>query len=197
MEQSRSSPKPVARRRRPPLSCTVCRRRKLKCDRELPCGQCTKSKTPDQCIYVGPQAGSLSSVRRAESRDTTANDRTRASTDCGSPVYNGVYVFDSKHQRFPTRVTKPKSHSDEVQELRTQVLTLENALAKASSIQTPDTLGTVPSIVSELGPRTAGDEHYISEDIRSLPCAFFRGKKSNTRFCGRSHSFLALSFVSC
>ncbi|KAJ8147684.1 hypothetical protein LV155_008384 [Aspergillus fumigatus] len=169
------------------------------------CGYCKYSRGDDYLSeigldeskiwpYFGPQAGSLSSVRRAESRDTTANDRTRASTDCGSPVYNGVYVFDSKHQRFPTRVTKPKSHSDEVQELRTQVLTLENALAKASSIQTPDTLGAVPSIVSELGPRTAGDEHYISEDIRSLPCAFFRGKKSNTRFCGRSHSFLALSF---
>ncbi|KAF4212515.1 hypothetical protein CNMCM8980_000899 [Aspergillus fumigatiaffinis] len=194
MEHSRSSPKSTARRRRPPLSCTVCRRRKLKCDRAFPCSQCIKSKTPDQCIYVGPQVGSLSSVRRAEDRDTTVNDRARASADRGSPVYSGVYVFDSKHQPFPTRVTKPKSRSDEMQELRNRVLTLENALAKASSIQTPETLGTVPSIVSESGPRTMGDERYLSEDIRSLPWASFRGKKSTTRYCGRSHSVLALSF---
>lgn len=197
MEQSRSSPKSAARRRRPPLSCTVCRRRKLKCDRALPCSQCIKSKTPDQCIYVGTHAGSLSRVRRAEDRDTTVNDRARASADRGSPVYSGVYVFDSKHQPFPTRATKPKSRSDEMQELRKRVLTLENALAKASSIQTPETLGTVPSIVLESGHRTTGDERYLSEDIRSLPWASFRGKKSNTRYCGRSHSVLALSFVSC
>ncbi|GFF91295.1 brefeldin A resistance protein [Aspergillus udagawae] len=194
IEHSRSSPKSAARRRRPPLSCTVCRRRKLKCDRALPCSQCIKSKTADQCIYVGPQAGSLSSFRRAEDRDTTVNDRARASTDRdhrGSPVYSGVYVFDSKHRPFPTRVAKPKSRSDEMQELRNRVLTLENALVKASSIQTPETLA---SIVSESGPRTTGDERYLSEDIRSLPWAFFRGKKTNTRYCGRSHSMLALSF---
>ncbi|GIK06779.1 hypothetical protein Aspvir_002431 [Aspergillus viridinutans] len=197
MEHSRSSPKSAARRRRPPLACTVCRRRKLKCDRALPCSQCIKSKTPDQCIYVGPQAGALSSVRRAEDQDTTVNDRARTTTDRAhrsSPVHSGVYVFDSKHRPFPTRVTKPKSRSDELQELRNRVLTLENALVKASSIQTPETLGTVSSIVSESGPRTTGDECYLSEDIRSLPWASFRGKKSNTRYCGRSHSILALSF---
>ncbi|GIJ90826.1 hypothetical protein Asppvi_009789 [Aspergillus pseudoviridinutans] len=197
MVHSRSSPKSAARRRRPPLSCTVCRRRKLKCDRALPCSQCIKSKTPDQCIYVGPQAGSLSSARRVEDQDTLVNDRARASTDRdhrGSPVYSGVYVFDSKHRPFPTRVTKPKSRSDEMQELRNRVLTLENALVKASSIQTPETLGTVSSIVSESGPRITGDERYLSEDIRSLPWASFRGKKTNTRYCGRSHSMLALSF---
>jgi hypothetical protein len=196
MEHSRSSPKSAARRRRPALSCTVCRRRKLKCDRALPCRQCIKSKTPDQCLYVGPQAGSLSSAPRAEDQDTTVNGRARASTDRGSPVYSGVYVFDSKHQRFPTRVMKPKSRSDEMQELRNRVLTLENALAKASSIQTPETLGAEPSIVSESGLRTTGDERYLSEDIKSLPWASFHGKKSDTRYCGRSHSMLALSFVS-
>ncbi|KAF7158494.1 hypothetical protein CNMCM6106_005088 [Aspergillus hiratsukae] len=139
-------------------------------------------------------AGSLSSVRRAEDQDTAVNDRARASTDRGSPVYSGVYVFDSKHQRFPTRVTKPKSRSDEMQELRNRILTLENALAKASSIRTPETLGAEPSIVLESGPPTTGDERYLSEDIKSLPWASFRGKKTDTRYCGRSHSMLALSF---
>ncbi|RHZ52917.1 putative C6 transcription factor [Aspergillus thermomutatus] len=145
-------------------------------------------------IMHRPQAGSLSSVRRAGDQDTTVSDRARASTDRGSPVYSGVYVFDSKHQPFPTRVAKPKNRSDEMQELRNRVLTLENALAKASSIQTPETLGAEPSIVSESGPRTMGDEHYLSEDIRSLPWASFRGKKTNTTYCGRSHSASSLSF---
>lgn len=33
------------RRRRPALSCLECRRRKVKCDRKDPCGQCTSTKT--------------------------------------------------------------------------------------------------------------------------------------------------------
>lgn len=43
---------PVRRRRpRPPLSCTECRRRKLRCDRCLPCRQCKKGLRADQCVY--------------------------------------------------------------------------------------------------------------------------------------------------
>ncbi|OHE99122.1 hypothetical protein CORC01_05615 [Colletotrichum orchidophilum] len=37
------------RRRRPALSCLECRRRKIKCDREEPCGHCTTSKL--SCTY--------------------------------------------------------------------------------------------------------------------------------------------------
>lgn len=37
------------RRRRPALSCLECRRRKIKCDRDEPCGHCTTSKL--RCTY--------------------------------------------------------------------------------------------------------------------------------------------------
>ncbi|KAM3066363.1 hypothetical protein ACMFMG_003128 [Clarireedia jacksonii] len=49
-----NSPPPSSqprKRRRPALSCVQCRRRKIKCDRNMPCGQCTSSKT-SACLYA-------------------------------------------------------------------------------------------------------------------------------------------------
>ncbi|KAF2646535.1 hypothetical protein P280DRAFT_544881 [Massarina eburnea CBS 473.64] len=38
------------RRRRPAVSCVLCRRRKIRCNRETPCSNCVRSKT-DTCVY--------------------------------------------------------------------------------------------------------------------------------------------------
>lgn len=46
---SESNPR---KRRRPALSCEQCRRRKVRCDREMPCGPCSKSHLPLACEYV-------------------------------------------------------------------------------------------------------------------------------------------------
>ncbi|KAM3515918.1 hypothetical protein MY11210_000458 [Beauveria gryllotalpidicola] len=40
------------KRRRPPLSCEQCRRRKIKCDRSLPCNHCSKSGGAVSCTYA-------------------------------------------------------------------------------------------------------------------------------------------------
>ncbi|CAG9981856.1 unnamed protein product [Clonostachys byssicola] len=43
---------PEKRRRRPPVSCTLCRKRKIRCNRELPCNNCVRSKAPGlTCTY--------------------------------------------------------------------------------------------------------------------------------------------------
>lgn len=39
------------RRRRKALNCEFCRQRKLKCDRQVPCGNCSKRNLVDQCVY--------------------------------------------------------------------------------------------------------------------------------------------------
>lgn len=56
------------RRRRPQLSCVLCRRRKVKCNRELPCDQCYKLSKGRSCVYNDiipsaetPDHGALSS----------------------------------------------------------------------------------------------------------------------------------------
>jgi Fungal Zn(2)-Cys(6) binuclear cluster domain len=45
---------PPRKRRRPALACFECRRKKIKCDRNNPCRQCTQNKSA-KCVY-GPDA---------------------------------------------------------------------------------------------------------------------------------------------
>lgn len=42
---------PMRKKRRPALSCQECRRRKIRCDRRTPCGQCSNAKV-SSCSYV-------------------------------------------------------------------------------------------------------------------------------------------------
>lgn len=42
---------PIKKRRRPALACEQCRRRKIRCDRNVPCNHCAKSNS-STCSYV-------------------------------------------------------------------------------------------------------------------------------------------------
>lgn len=42
----------VRRRRRPPLACIACRRRKVRCDRKMPCQNCVRARRVTSCAYV-------------------------------------------------------------------------------------------------------------------------------------------------
>jgi Fungal specific transcription factor domain/Fungal Zn(2)-Cys(6) binuclear cluster domain len=44
----------VRKRNRVPLSCAPCRHRKLKCNRQLPCDNCTKRGDSTSCAYAAP-----------------------------------------------------------------------------------------------------------------------------------------------
>lgn len=58
------STRPIHRRRRPAHSCIECRRRKVRCDRNKPCGQCVAHKAPS-CEYTNnrrPVSGRAVSV---------------------------------------------------------------------------------------------------------------------------------------
>jgi hypothetical protein len=57
---------PAKRRRRPALSCVECRVRKVKCDREKPCGACTRIKSV-ACTYRPIRPGIRSQSTEATS----------------------------------------------------------------------------------------------------------------------------------
>ena len=174
------------RRRRPALSCTICRRRKLKCDRSLPCGQCIKSKTPDLCVFSAPH--SAQSIAPRSAAPSSPSDHRNAPSDGASSAGNGFYMFDSKN-----RVAKPRSRPDELHELRNRVQTLEHALARGSSAQPPDISDY--DYVPEFGLRTA--QGAISDQVQNLSeRACFRGKNGKTRYRGRSSGELTFTFVS-
>ena len=186
----------VQRRRRPPLSCTECRRRKLKCDRSLPCGQCIRSKTADSCVFVGPQPGEASGSSQRMS-PPVSHVRLLSSQDEQSGSTGGMFVFDSKigPKNTSNRVSK-RGHQDELHELRQRLRTLERALAKPGTvIQTPET--SIYDTFSEVATSQNSVEGAgVDDRVRFLPDANFRGKKGKTRYFGRSHYSTTMSFVS-
>jgi Fungal specific transcription factor domain/Fungal Zn(2)-Cys(6) binuclear cluster domain len=61
-----AAPKIKRKRRRIPLSCNICRYRKMKCDRRQPCGSCVSLKMENSCHYQSdPDRGSAIAVPRS------------------------------------------------------------------------------------------------------------------------------------
>ncbi|OQE41035.1 hypothetical protein PENCOP_c005G03912 [Penicillium coprophilum] len=178
------------RRRRPPLSCTVCRKRKLKCDRSLPCGQCVRSKTTSHCVFVGAQPGAVSeSSHQRMSPPRLPNGGMEEQSGRKS----GMFVFDSKlgPNSASNRVSK-RGRSDELHELRSRLRILENSLGKTSHLQTPET--SICDVVSEVDTANSSENVGVDDRVRFLPDSSFRGKKAKTRYFGRSHYTTTVSF---
>lgn len=57
---------PPKRARRPALSCVECRMRKVKCDRQEPCGACIRIKS-EKCTYRPSRSGIRREVRKSPS----------------------------------------------------------------------------------------------------------------------------------
>ncbi|KAI0870043.1 hypothetical protein GGS24DRAFT_476736 [Hypoxylon argillaceum] len=62
LDPARQRPRPPPNRRRdkPQLSCNICRRRKLRCDRRHPCSTCEKRGLASSCTYVATTTASTS-----------------------------------------------------------------------------------------------------------------------------------------
>ncbi|CAG8144340.1 unnamed protein product [Penicillium olsonii] len=176
---SNEEPEQPQRRRRPPLSCTTCRRRKLKCDRSLPCGQCVRSKTTDECVFTGaqPETNRQMSPPLSRRRPSALSERK-----------SGMFVFDSKMGPNSSRVSKRRS--DELTEMRQRLKALESLLK--TNVQTPDT--SVGDVYSEVDSASTSENVGVDDRVRFLPDSSFRGKKAKTRYFGRSHYTTTVSF---
>jgi hypothetical protein len=89
-----------AKRPRPIKSCLSCRERKLKCDREQPCGTCLGSNRSEQCSY-DDHYHQLRSLERVHS--TSASNRDNILVDVQSRAgSNNVNILDleSRLQRL-------------------------------------------------------------------------------------------------
>ena len=62
-----ASPPVTNKRPRPVLSCLECRRKKLKCDRLLPCNQCNKSGQSAHCAYYNRRPSQAQALLTEES----------------------------------------------------------------------------------------------------------------------------------
>ena len=175
------------KRRRPALSCAQCRRRKIKCDRNTPCAQCTQSKSSTTCSY-SPDDAAAPVNRRVNAADLPVAYSTpislgsldRASNNSGVRVSGSSINHPSSPRAVPLvenaqyggrspwkEPTVQGFHSEStVQDLRDRIHKLEQLLSESKSRQPADSRDV--SSVAETAPH-------------------LRGSLSKTRFFGQSH----------
>ncbi|KFX94872.1 hypothetical protein O988_06103 [Pseudogymnoascus sp. VKM F-3808] len=117
---------PERRRRRPTVSCALCKRRKIRCNRETPCSNCIRSRN-GVCVYeneisgtprrdAGPPPGRSGEFRREASASTRSE-----------PAFHPM----------PTPSPSASSPAPDVAAMQQRIRELESKLARASITQTP------------------------------------------------------------
>ncbi|KAI0486408.1 hypothetical protein F4859DRAFT_511396 [Xylaria cf. heliscus] len=118
--QQRPRPPPNRRRDKPQLSCNLCRRRKLRCDRQHPCSTCKKRGLESSCIYVTdgatsiPPAGVQDRLRHLENLVVSYMNQSEG---CGPSisVQSSPNLQESDASHPPSDVGSLKSSDTETQ----------------------------------------------------------------------------------
>ncbi|PGH04424.1 hypothetical protein AJ79_07080 [Helicocarpus griseus UAMH5409] len=186
------------RRRRPAVSCSLCRRRKIRCNRETPCSNCDRSKN-QSCIYEND----LSHVpwrnmpRLSESQLNNLNNSITASEtsiSSGEPTGPNIsqILLATPSNSTPASTSASQSFTTEVNSLKNKVKELEEQLQKAtgrtahSCAETPTSTST-PNI--ETTSSTLAGTFSVHRENRLLgeAQAISRGVLHKSRLFGQSH----------
>ena len=172
------------KRRRPALSCVECRRRKVKCDRNIPCNHCRQSKT-SACIYKEPPSVASNRQSVNQNRPLAPATLDKDDTSFQSKSYdvsvprNIWFAFQSAprylifiliiHQKSSNIIGYvPKSPKVAIHTIRNAVDALQ--LEKGSSNSTPLTsLKSAPSLkhndIQELVNRTSRLNYNVADAL--------------------------------
>ncbi|OTA90632.1 hypothetical protein M434DRAFT_366756 [Hypoxylon sp. CO27-5] len=185
------------RRRRLPVSCTLCRRRKLRCSRESPCSNCVKSRSGN-CVYDNDPP---------HPRDRTAEVASGAAyreSHYSTPTNSSISTLPSHRSRTPPEATGSitaqtlanQQHSREVESLRSQIKQLEEQLSKVTRTSSRPTASTSDSNIEAISSRIGGT-FYIHHEDRSTgeSQAISRSVTHKTRVFGQSHWITGFSLV--
>lgn len=178
------------KRQRVRLSCLECRRRKLSCDRELPCSRCIQSGTPEKCEYEARPGFTTNKPGISHSLLASIDGRLSLPSGTGDSLLYPRKDVLREHER--------------IRKLELEVAQLKNLLTKQPSLdsgstvvgQSPtspatqdappgaDALASVPSSMQ------MQDTDADKEELR-----FYRGKEFKTRFYGPSSACTAFKEV--
>lgn len=204
---------PPRKRRRPALSCVECRRRKIKCDRNVPCAQCTQSNSAS-CAYKDGYPGltkghttkANSSAKSLPSQSNDYGDLRSAGltvpfvTDVldnnaksNVPLPRTVPLFEDSHSNATT-LYSPSVGSPEEPQSEQNVQVLLNRVSKLEQ-----TLNTVSP--GNLDPSwtnfSSNDNHALFGQTTRVPVPELRGSVSKTRLFGQSHWMCSFEHVCC
>ncbi|KAH6678168.1 hypothetical protein B0J14DRAFT_316481 [Halenospora varia] len=198
---------PERRRRRPTVSCVLCRRRKIRCNRESPCSNCIRSKN-ENCVY--PENQALQSPRhhigrtQAAARGSAvpshqfrepistisgdgASSTSRESTIASYPLSSTVTSLTSA-STSPSHPSSTRSEDTDVESIKDKIRRLEEQLSKATARSTPFP-ATSSSTNIETKTSSLGGEFHIEFEsrffgqVQSIP----RSTAHKARLFGQSH----------
>lgn len=172
--------------------CNICRRRKLKCDRELPCANCTRSKAT--CIYDNPRQHAGASSTAAGHGHSTAVKR---STTAGPETSFGI-----SKRPFPltpaTIVSRssPQRPTSEVEQLENRIKQLEHQLLLSNTRSQRPTRSS--RVFSDSTALRLGGSVYLHHDL--VPASkgssnVTQAVSHKTRLLGQTHWLNVITLV--
>jgi hypothetical protein len=165
---------PPKKRRRPALSCEQCRRRKIKCDRTYPCGQCLQSKTAS-CSY------SPDTIRRLRHVSDTNALPAQPSVDLPNRARD---IPEAPSTHASSTGVSPKAISNSEATL-SSAWTSPFPVVDAEETSDPKTL--LHHIKELVNTDLQGYFPTCESYEPSVPGKYLRGTVSKTRFFGPSH----------
>lgn len=199
---------PARKRRRPAVSCVECRRRKIKCDRKIPCTQCLQSRRASCAYKNGYPRTTSSNTAKASStaspphpqpqpqrsidhlsppglivpllQDVPGLESENSSKPSSSPP-KSIPLYNDSHSTS-TATTLCSSSAGSPEELSDQnVKDLLDRVRKLEETVSPGNLESAWTSFSEdRNPR------FFGQSTR-LPAPELRGSVSKTRLFGQSH----------
>jgi hypothetical protein len=180
------------RKPRTVLSCNDCRRRKLKCDRELPCNRCINGGVAHSCVY-GWNGSSLP-------LDASLNISEEEAQPINSPhiLYQApvVEVCHQSTSRTTEEVVQPKTSTtttenakdNRVEQLEQRVASLEACLLSLTApLPTPE--GSLHLLKARRLKETNDESNYA-------PMGLFKGRNYRTFCYGPTSPMTLITHVS-
>jgi hypothetical protein len=159
VEASSHGPK---KRPRPVLSCIECRKKKLKCDRLLPCTQCTRGNRISQCLYQSwDDSQTQPRVASEESESEIGSIRKKVR---GVEPNIPLAPRDSASDQFSAPLNGQNEKSGLLEDLQSRVEKLERLLSAYSQSH-----ARAPSQESSEPPQVCSEFWYI---VFRLHCNF-------------------------
>lgn len=130
------------KRRRPAKSCEQCRRRKIRCDQNMPCGACVRARASLQCSYLpdsvdtrGISAHGL--VSEPAPVSVLSPESSTVSISIGQNIPHQSHDVDSAMQRRQTGDSLTVRQAKTIDDLRRRIQQLE---AQLISLRSPNHL---------------------------------------------------------
>ncbi|RKL11746.1 hypothetical protein BFJ71_g227 [Fusarium oxysporum] len=190
----------VRRRRRPAVSCDLCRKRKMRCNRGSPCSNCMRARKGD-CVYENPPPAERSTTGQDHVADTGGDFNAFLSLptpeDLVASANSGLPGVSTGAASSSTGAPTPVSQSSvqELDILRNRVRQLESQLSSTTAVPSQSHVSTPASTLETSSSRLGGTFHLHSQGQHVGALATPRAISHKSRFFGQSHFVCGLPLL--